>query len=62
MDLSRRRARAIANILILHGVPVTRVSIIGYGDKRPIASNATDEGRAKNRRVEVKLMPQEGAN
>jgi len=62
MDLSRRRARAIANILILHGVPVTRVSIIGYGDKRPIASNATNEGRAKNRRVEVKLMPQEGAN
>ncbi|SEF78373.1 OmpA family protein [Nitrosomonas ureae] len=62
MDLSRRRARAIANILILHGVPVTRVSIIGYGDKRPIASNATNEGRTKNRRVEVKLMPQEGAN
>ncbi|SEP88374.1 OmpA family protein [Nitrosomonas ureae] len=62
MDLSRRRARAIANILILHGVPATRISIIGYGDKRPIVSNATDEGRAKNRRVEVKLMPPEGAN
>lgn len=62
MDLSRRRARAIANILILHGVPTTRISIIGYGDKRPIVSNATEEGRTKNRRVEVKLMPQEGAN
>lgn len=62
MDLSRRRARAIANVLILHGVPATRISIIGYGDKRPIVSNATDEGRAKNRRVEVKLMPPEGAN
>lgn len=62
MDLSRRRARAIANILILHGVPTTRISTIGYGDKRPIVSNATEVGRAKNRRVEVKLMPQEGVN
>ncbi|PSJ18425.1 OmpA family protein [Nitrosomonas supralitoralis] len=62
MDLSRRRARAIANILALHGVPATRMSIIGYGDRRPIDTNDTAEGRAKNRRVEVKLMPQEGAN
>lgn len=62
MDLSYRRAKAIANILILHDIPKERISVSGYGDTRPIGSNNTEEGRAKNRRVEVKLMSQEGAN
>jgi len=59
MELSLRRAKAIATILIAHGVPTGRISTIGYGDSRPIESNDTEEGRAKNRRVEVKLMPKE---
>ncbi len=62
MDLSYRRAKAIANILILHGIPKERISVTGYGDTRPADSNNTEEGRAKNRRVEVKLMSKEGAN
>lgn len=62
MNLSIRRAKAIANILVLHGIPKDRISVTGYGDTRPITSNNTEEGRAKNRRVEVKLLPQEGAN
>jgi outer membrane protein OmpA-like peptidoglycan-associated protein len=62
MDLSLRRARAIEKILVSHGIPSNRISVIGYGDARPIASNHTEEGRAKNRRVEVKLMPKEGKN
>lgn len=62
MDLSLRRAKAIANILVLHGIPKDRISVTGYGDTQPITSNNTEEGRAKNRRVEVKLLPQEGAN
>ncbi|MBL0010572.1 MAG: OmpA family protein [Nitrosomonas sp.] len=62
MDLSLRRAKAIANILVLHGISMNRISITGYGDTHPISSNTTEEGRAKNRRVEVKLMPQEGKN
>jgi len=62
MDLSLRRAKAIANILMLHGISKNRISVTGYGDTRPISSNTTEEGRAKNRRVEVKLMPQEGKN
>lgn len=62
MDLSLRRAKAIANILVLHGIPKDRISVTGYGDTHPITSNSTEEGRAKNRRVEVKLLPQEGAN
>lgn len=62
MDLSLRRAKAIANILVLHGIPKDRISVTGHGDTHPITSNNTEEGRAKNRRVEVKLLPQEGAN
>lgn len=62
MDLSLRRAKAIANILVLHGIPMDRISVTGYGDTHPIYPNTTEEGRAKNRRVEVKLMPQEGNN
>lgn len=62
MDLSLRRAKAIANILVLHGISKNRISVTGHGDTRPISPNTTEEGRAKNRRVEVKLMPQEGKN
>lgn len=60
MDLSFLRAKAIANILAFHGISLERISVIGYGDTRPIDSNDTKEGRAKNRRVEVKLVPEEG--
>ncbi|MEK7778496.1 MAG: OmpA family protein [Pseudomonadota bacterium] len=59
MDLSIRRARAIANLLIERGIARDRISISGYGDTRPIESNNTEDGRAKNRRVEVKLMLRE---
>ncbi|MDP1558201.1 MAG: OmpA family protein [Nitrosomonas sp.] len=59
LDLSLLRAKAIANILVSHGISLERISESGYGDTRPIASNDTEEGRAKNRRVEVKLMPEE---
>jgi outer membrane protein OmpA-like peptidoglycan-associated protein len=59
MDLSFLRAKAIANILAEQGISLERISVIGYGDTRPIAANETDEGRAKNRRVEVKLIPED---
>ncbi len=62
MDLSLRRAKTIANILVSHGIPLERISVMGYGDTRPISTNNTEAGRAKNRRVEVKLMPKEGEN
>jgi len=61
-DLSLRRARAIAGILVARGISPDRISAIGYGDTRPIDSNDTEQGRAKNRRVEVKLVPGEGNN
>lgn len=62
MDLSVSRAKAIANILISRGIPQERISVIGYGDTRPIDTNNTEEGRAANRRVEIKLMLKEGGN
>ncbi len=54
-ELSLRRARAAANYLIeQEGVPDSCLAVAGAGEDRPVASNATAEGRARNRRVEVK--------
>ena len=58
MGLSYLRATTIAGILVKYGIPPEQISVIGYGDTRPIASNDTKEGRAKNRRVEIKLIPE----
>jgi lipid-binding SYLF domain-containing protein len=51
--LSADRAEAVANWLADHGIDRGRLSSKGYGPARPVASNKTDEGRAKNRRVEL---------
>lgn len=56
-ELSLLRAKAVADILVDNGISPDRISVIGHGDTRPIASNETVEGRVKNRRVEVKLTP-----
>ena len=53
-SLSERRANSVMNHLISRGVPASRLTAVGYGESRPIASNETDEGRALNRRVELK--------
>jgi outer membrane protein OmpA-like peptidoglycan-associated protein len=55
-NLSRQRAQAVVDHLISNGVKRNNVSIVGYGKDRPIATNDTDEGRAMNRRVEIKLL------
>ncbi len=52
LDLSLRRARAVRNYMIDHGISGSRISAKGHGPIPPIATNATDEGRAENRRVE----------
>ena len=53
LALSRQRADAVAAWLAGKGVDKARLSTAGFGDSRPVADNTTDEGRAKNRRVEV---------
>ncbi|MCR4920558.1 MAG: OmpA family protein [Bacteroidaceae bacterium] len=50
--LSQQRAEAIVAALVANGISADRLSAAGKGSKQPIADNATDEGRAKNRRVE----------
>ncbi|MBB4857824.1 outer membrane protein OmpA-like peptidoglycan-associated protein [Novosphingobium chloroacetimidivorans] len=57
LDLSKRRADAVARYLISRGVSSARIQTQGMGESYPVADNATAEGRAKNRRVEVKITP-----
>ena len=57
LDLSQRRARSVANVLISEGVPSSRISVIGRGEDQPVASNLTPEGKAQNRRVEIVILP-----
>jgi OOP family OmpA-OmpF porin len=55
--LSQRRADAVIQYLASqHNVPAYKIYLIGLGKDKPVESNATREGRAKNRRVEVRLM------
>jgi outer membrane protein OmpA-like peptidoglycan-associated protein len=58
--LSDRRAKSVANFLISRGVPGDQIRAAGLGLTRPIADNATAEGRANNRRVEIIVTPVEG--
>jgi outer membrane protein OmpA-like peptidoglycan-associated protein len=51
--LSEERANAVRDYLVAHGVSADRVRTVGLGESKPIASNATPEGRANNRRVEI---------
>ncbi len=55
--LSERRAVAVADYLVSRGVEAARLETLGYGETQPIASNDTVEGRAQNRRVEIKIVP-----
>lgn len=56
LKISQARAEAIKKYLISKGIEAKRVYAFGYGEATPIASNATPEGRAKNRRVAFKLF------
>lgn len=53
--LSIERADSVRDYLVTRGVAAARVETVGRGDREPIASNATEAGRAKNRRVEIFL-------
>jgi outer membrane protein OmpA-like peptidoglycan-associated protein len=53
IKLSQRRAEAVRDYLISKGIAADRLSAKGYGESQPVADNATDEGRFKNRRVEL---------
>lgn len=56
--LSEQRAESVKTALIGMGVNPSRLTTLGYGESRPIASNNTEGGRQQNRRVEVRIVPQ----
>lgn len=59
LTLSEERAKAVVAWLTGHGIDAARLVAKGYGDTKPVGDNATDEGRAKNRRVELKKLNEE---
>lgn len=56
LTLSKKRAQAVSDFLASQGVKANRLSWEGYGKTRPVADNATDEGRQKNRRVDLVIQ------
>ena len=57
--LSEERAERVRNFMIAEAVRPSRVTAIGFGESLPITTNATSEGRATNRRVEIEIRPHE---
>ncbi len=57
MNLSIERTRTVMQALVTEGVPESLFTYKGYGATRPVASNATEEGRAQNRRVDITARP-----
>ena len=51
--LSQKRAETVKNWLVSHGIAADRLVAKGFGDTKPVADNSTDEGKSKNRRVEL---------
>lgn len=57
LELSQRRAQSVAQYLIGQGLNPQRFAVQGMGESQPIATNATPEGKAQNRRVEIRVSP-----
>jgi OOP family OmpA-OmpF porin len=57
-ELSDKRAKAVLDYIVEHGVDAGRLESKGFGEASPIGDNETDEGREKNRRVEFKILEQ----
>ncbi len=56
LQLSRDRAAAVRDYLTQHGIAANRIQTVGYGETKPVASNDTEPGKAKNRRTEVRVV------
>ena len=54
--LSQQRADAVKNYLVHKGIGINRVKTIGYGSTKPIDDNSTEQGRQKNRRIELNIL------
>ena len=60
LNLSRQRASSVAQYLVSHNVLADRLYVDGRGESEPVATNATAEGKAQNRRVEILIRPFRG--
>jgi outer membrane protein OmpA-like peptidoglycan-associated protein len=58
-QLSQNRASAVARYLVNKGISSQRIQAVGFGDRQPVATNDTEEGRAKNRRVVIQIHPKQ---
>lgn len=58
--LSAARAQSVVRLLLDQGVSPRQLQVVGFGEVRPRQPNATDEGRAANRRIEIKILKQGG--
>ncbi len=56
MAVSQARAEVIRNYLLSQGIEAKQVKAKGYGSVRPLADNATDDGRKQNRRIEISVL------
>ncbi len=56
LELSKKRVMAVARYLVVRGVSASRLRPHGFGESRPLVSNADDEGRRTNRRIEVRRL------
>jgi OOP family OmpA-OmpF porin len=54
--LSERRANSVRDYLVEQGVRASRLTAVGYGENRPVATNDTADGRQENRRVELVVL------
>jgi outer membrane protein OmpA-like peptidoglycan-associated protein len=59
MGLSERRAQIVRNYFVGQGVDGQRLTAVGFGESMPLAGNSTSDGRARNRRVELEIIPQQ---
>ena len=59
LDLSERRADAATRYLVVQGVTRSRIGTLGVGESEPVASNDTEEGRSRNRRIEIAIYASE---
>jgi outer membrane protein OmpA-like peptidoglycan-associated protein len=53
MALSSQRAKSVMNAIVQKGIAATRLTALGWGQEKPIADNRSEEGKTKNRRVEI---------
>lgn len=56
LQLSRARAKAVADFLLEEKIPASKISVVGYGEQQPLFSNSTEAGRRQNRRIEIVII------